>query len=208
MNFIRFCAKEELIKDKYIDYEFVPVGNYDLLEVKLLHKINDYIVIRAPEGHPRAMSIESGYPIIYEHILVAEKMLGRPLAKNENVHHIDFNRANNLHENLLVMDHGQHRKLHEWINREGLREVFESKDKSHKVRKCGYCDEYLVKNAKYCDLECLEKHRELKKNEKPSKEQLDEILQRMNKTQIANLFGVNRAKVYQWIKEYEDLTEA
>lgn len=30
MDFIRYCAKQELMKDKYIDYEFVQVDNYDL----------------------------------------------------------------------------------------------------------------------------------------------------------------------------------
>lgn len=48
--------------------------------------------------HPRARA--NGY--VLEHILVAEKMLGRPLTETEEVHHKDLNRANNDPSNLKV----------------------------------------------------------------------------------------------------------
>jgi hypothetical protein len=60
----------------------------------------------------------SGYRITYrngrrdyEHRLVAEEAIGRPLEKGEVVHHIDGNRANNAPENLLVMPVSEHDKL-------------------------------------------------------------------------------------------------
>lgn len=40
--------------------------------------------------------------MVYEHLLVAERMLGRPLRKEEVVHHKDRNRSNNDQNNLLV----------------------------------------------------------------------------------------------------------
>jgi hypothetical protein len=62
----------------------------------------------------------SGYRITYregkwgyEHRLVAEEMLGRPLAKDEVVHHVDGNRSNNAQENLVVMKRGEHDKIKE-----------------------------------------------------------------------------------------------
>jgi hypothetical protein len=46
------------------------------------------------------------------HIAVAEAILGRPLKRNEEVHHVDGNTTNNLPSNLKVMSAGAHRFLH------------------------------------------------------------------------------------------------
>lgn len=46
-----------------------------------------------------------------EHRVVAEKMIGRPLKKDECVHHIDGNKQNNAETNLLVTNNYQHHKL-------------------------------------------------------------------------------------------------
>lgn len=56
-----------------------------------------YVLIKRP-GHPRADV--RGY--VYEHILVAEEKIGRPLAPGEEVHHDDLNRSNNHPSNLIV----------------------------------------------------------------------------------------------------------
>lgn len=56
----------------------------------------------------------------YEHILVAEKMLGRKLkyfgpghSENEVVHHKDGDKTNNAPSNLLVCSHSEHVALHD-----------------------------------------------------------------------------------------------
>lgn len=68
-----------------------------------------YWMILMPE-HPRAKN-NSGY--VYEHILVAEQKLGRPLRKGEVVHHIDGNGLNNDPNNLLVLpSQSEHMKIH------------------------------------------------------------------------------------------------
>ena len=59
--------------------------------------LNGYIVIYKPE-HPRAF----GNGCVYEHVLVAEEMLGRHLKEEECVHHIDLNRQNNDKSNLII----------------------------------------------------------------------------------------------------------
>ena len=77
-------------------------------------KHNGYWEIYKPD-HSRAR--KAGY--VYEHILIVEELLGRPLKfygpkhkDNEIVHHIDFNKLNNNPENLYVCKTGSHRKLH------------------------------------------------------------------------------------------------
>lgn len=71
-------------------------------------RINDhgYVEVRMP-GHHRAHA--SGY--VFEHILVAERVLGRRLRPRERVHHEDDNRQNNAPSNLIVYpSNGQHLK--------------------------------------------------------------------------------------------------
>jgi hypothetical protein len=60
----------------------------------------------------------SGYRITYkngrrdyEHRLIAEEMLGRPLNSDEVVHHKDGNRTNNSPDNLVVMKTHEHDQI-------------------------------------------------------------------------------------------------
>ena len=46
------------------------------------------------------------------HILLAERLLGRPLKENEVVHHINGDKTDNRLENLRVMERGEHTRLH------------------------------------------------------------------------------------------------
>lgn len=48
----------------------------------------------------------------YEHILLAENVVGRPLKRGEVVHHINCDRTDNRPENLLVCKIGYHMALH------------------------------------------------------------------------------------------------
>lgn len=48
----------------------------------------------------------------HEHRVVAEQKIGRKLKRGEIVHHIDGNKSNNHPDNLEVMTHSQHMKLH------------------------------------------------------------------------------------------------
>ena len=67
-----------------------------------------YVLIFMPQ-HPRAG--KSGY--VREHLLVAEKALGRPIPPNVQVHHWDENRGNNDPSNLVICeDDAYHKLLH------------------------------------------------------------------------------------------------
>lgn len=67
-----------------------------------------YILVWLPE-HPRAS--KQGY--VFEHILVAEKALGRPIPKGAVVHHVDEDKTNNVSSNLVICEsEAYHQELH------------------------------------------------------------------------------------------------
>lgn len=55
---------------------------------------------------------------VAQHRLVAESVLGRPIARGEIVHHVDENRSNNAPENLRVMHFSDHLRHHGAAGRE------------------------------------------------------------------------------------------
>lgn len=57
------------------------------------------------------------HPYSYEHVLIAEEMIGRRLTKGEHVHHIDGDKLNNAPENLLVVSDQKHKLLHGQLER-------------------------------------------------------------------------------------------
>jgi hypothetical protein len=69
-----------------------------------------YVKLFMPE-HPRAY--HSGGNYVWEHVVVAEKKLGRPLTKAEVVHHINHDKSDNRPENLIVFpNQSSHLKFH------------------------------------------------------------------------------------------------
>lgn len=65
-----------------------------------------YVLLYRPD-HPAA---SGNY--VFEHRLVAEEMLGRPLRSGEDVHHVNERRDDNRPENLQVMSKSAHVRLH------------------------------------------------------------------------------------------------
>jgi hypothetical protein len=68
-----------------------------------------YMAVHMP-SHPRAKPM-TGY--VYEHLLIAEAVLGRHLPRRVEVHHVDGDTCNNAHANLVVCeDQSYHALLH------------------------------------------------------------------------------------------------
>jgi hypothetical protein len=65
-----------------------------------------YIRVFEPD-HPKAMN--GGW--VFEHRLIAETRIGRPLKRDEHVHHINGQKDDNRPENLVVMGHSEHSTL-------------------------------------------------------------------------------------------------
>lgn len=77
---------------------------------------NGYVLVRRPE-HP--LADVRGY--VYEHRLVAEQIVGRPLRKGEQVHHKDGNKQNNSPNNLEVTASSAHHRLRHRTKESGRR---------------------------------------------------------------------------------------
>lgn len=56
---------------------------------------------------------------IWEHRVIASKILGRKLNSNEVVHHVDLNPKNNSLSNLIVLSRNKHASLHRYIGMQG-----------------------------------------------------------------------------------------
>lgn len=99
-------------------------NHYNWKGGRVIH--NGYVRIRCPD-HPKSIGKE-GY--VYEHILVMEKHLGRPLKKGEVVHHINFNKTNNKISNLMLFpSNSAHQKYHGELLRKFKDENIKLKEK-------------------------------------------------------------------------------
>lgn len=69
---------------------------------------NGYVYVKQ-KGHPRALKAGD---YVLEHILVAEKVIGRYLRPDEIVHHINGIKDDNRPENLYITNLAEHTRMH------------------------------------------------------------------------------------------------
>ncbi|WP_419663264.1 uncharacterized protein Dvar_36510 [Desulfosarcina variabilis str. Montpellier] len=92
---------------------------------------NGYIQLYRP-----AYNRASNGVYVFEHIIIAEKVLGKPLPDGAVVHHVDGDRKNNSPNNLVIcQDQGYHLLLHQ---RQRAYDAFGHAD----WPRCKYCHEH------------------------------------------------------------------
>ena len=171
-------------------------------ENKKIH-LNGYIAYYYPE-HPRALS--NG--CVYEHVLVAEKILNRYLNKGECVHHIDGNKMNNNINNLMIFaTNGDHIAYHKGIkailNENGVYycpdKGFCINNKTNRKNMCPFCN----KNIKSIDaMMCLECYNKERAKHIPTREKLIELVNSMSLSKIGKLYNVSDKAVKKWCIKY------
>ena len=91
---------------------------------KLHHMVKNYNI--NSKGKQEPVSIFNGYGnkkgYCFEHRIQAEFLLGRKLLDNEAAHHTDENNQNNTFQNIIVMNHGEHSKYHQFGNNNVMRD--------------------------------------------------------------------------------------
>lgn len=85
--------------------------------------------------HPYKQKYVDGRKL-YEHTLIAEKALGRPLPKGAEIHHVDGDKFNNEPSNLIICpDRAYHFLLH-------IRQRAMDACGNPNWRKCLYCQQH------------------------------------------------------------------
>lgn len=174
--------------------------------MKKERNLNGYRLVYEPD-HLSSMTSKNWNGWIYEHILVAEEIMGRQLLENEEVHHLDGYRDNNDPSNLLVLYKCQHAKLHSWLRKGTYKgeavemaelEITEPRPR----RSCEVCNNPLTKGQKkYCSVECSSFSS--RKVKRPPPEELAILMKTESWLAMGERYGVSDNTVRQWARKYQ-----
>lgn len=171
---------------------------------------NPYKLLYMPK-HPEA----STNGCVYEHRIIAEKILGRKLKPGETIHHIDNNKKNNSEENLLIFatnsDHTAYHTGCEIYQNDGLwyavktSRKIASNGKSYRLYThiCPICDkEYATINKKqiYCSIECSGKAERILPDTNILQKELQ--LYKGNFSLLAKKYNVSSTAIHKYLKKH------
>jgi len=180
---------------------------------KKVRMVNGYRLIYLP-AHPRAMKSGSHTGWVYEHIVVATDSIGRQLRDNEVVHHLDFDRSNNKSTNLLILERGQHAKLHAWLKsipsswQQLVKSQVDSEGNKIAYSKfCPVCNSTVQdKRGTYCSVKCY--RQASRKVDRPDRDQLAKDIVNLNWLAIGRKYGVSDNAVRKWARSYGLLSQS
>ena len=165
--------------------------------MSIIRESGKYRTIYSP-GHHKEMKGDNWEGFVYEHILVAEEFLGRLLLETEEIHHLDENKRNNRHENLLVLTKPQHTKFHEWLKRIKSSGAYKTPE-AIEVKICKFCGKTLQdKQKNCCSTECSNIF--TRKVIRPTKDQLRKDIKEMSYVAIGKKYGVRDNSIRKWLK--------
>lgn len=156
------------------------------------------------------MQSENWKGYVYEHIVVAEEVLGRPCRDTEVVHRLNGRRDDNRSKNLLVLERTMHSILHAWMSAGAVYEgvgllcpLRLDEPKHKEPRDCLVCGKTIqsTNNDKHCSNEC--RGFSSRKAVHPSVEVLKEEMSKYTWEDLGRKYGVSSNAVRKWAKKYE-----
>lgn len=139
----------------------------------------------------------------WEHIRVAEKILGRSLGRSEQVHHINGDKTDNTETNIIVLrTNKDHKIIHSDIPYELLKTADGSFVVVKQQRVCPCCNRLFEppnNRAVFCSTECYRKHAAINI---PSPDKLAKQVWEMPATKLAKLYNVSDRTIGKWCTKF------
>ena len=133
-----------------------------------------------------------------KHILVAEQLIGRQLKDEEVVHHKDGDKRNCEENNLIVFaSNSDHIRFHHTGFCVPTNEPYVFTTVAPEYR-CSSCGKEIGKTKNGMCFKCFAKSRRIV--ERPSKEELEEMLKHQSYVSIGKMFGVSDNAIRKWLK--------
>lgn len=183
-------------------------------EKKPVRYLNGYRLLYRPD-YQSSMKCDNWVGYVYEHIYVIENQIGRKLKKWEVIHHLDCNRSNNRKENLIILNRGDHSKLHRWIDNGAF--ICESYERNglnsgnSTVTEPTYCEicynTLQAKQKSTCSVKCSGKLKELgyqrqRVKTKPTKCELERDMKKLSWLAIGRKYNVSDNGARKWARKY------
>jgi len=127
--------------------------------------------------------------LVYFHRHEASMKIGRWLRNDEDVHHINDNRANNKWNNLAILSVKEHKRLH-------------ALGPHRKKKKCPQCKQKykpLSNKQKYCSQNCSH---EAQKRFRITRKKLNKLVWNKPINQIAKILGVSDVAIHKRCRKW------
>ena len=154
---------------------------------------NGYVQLHKP-NHANA----SVNGLIYEHVYIASKMLGRPLLEGETVHHVDEHKLNNDPDNLWIFaSRADHARYHLTGYVMFIGGIAYSPKIMHFCRVCGV-------NIKKRKSGLCHKHapKIMQKVKRPDREELKNLIRCTPFLTLGKKYGVSDNSIRKWCISY------
>jgi hypothetical protein len=200
-------------KSLYLWFDY-SINNHMDTSKKSVRYLNGYRLLYKPD-YQSSMNCDNWKGWVYEHIFIMESHLGRKMGKDEVIHHLDCNRSNNRRENLIVLNRGDHAKIHSWMDTGAfVHESYEwnglnsGDSKVTEPTYCEVCFQTLQEKQKHtCSKECAGERKALnyqqhRERAKPTKSELKRDMEHLSWLVIGRKYSVSDNGARKWARKY------